>query len=99
MALPHSVLGGALFITPGGKTLFTGHLDLPVQPGGAAYLRLTGGFYYYGPSQPLPYPLGGIGLSVLPIARTPVYVGFAGEFIVPLTFPLPMFTISGGWLP
>ena len=97
--LPESVLAGALFVTPGGKTLFTGDLDIPLQADGTAFLRLTGGFYYFDRRQWAPYPLAGIGLSYLPLAQSPVYMGFAGEFIYPLAFPLPMFSISGGWFP
>ena len=97
--LPQSVLIGSLFVTPGGKTLFTGNLDIPLQAEGTAFLRLTGGFYYFDSRQWAPSPLAGIGLSYLPLAQSPVYMGFAGEFIYPLAFPLPMFSISGGWLP
>lgn len=94
-----SVLAAALFITPDGKTLFTAHVDLPLQENGAAFFRITGGFYYFEPRQSLPYPLVGIGLSYMAVSASPIYVGFAGEFIYPLAFPLPMFSISGGWLP
>jgi len=91
--LSSTVLSGALFITPDGKTLFTGHVDIPLQENAAAFFRLTAGFYYFESRQPFPYPLVGVGLSYLPFA------GFSGEFIYPLAFPLPMFSISGGWLP
>jgi hypothetical protein len=97
--LSWSVLSGALFLTPDGKTLFTGHLDVPVQQGAAAFLRATAGFYYFSSSQPFPYLLAGAGISVLPLASSPLFVAFSGEFIYPLAFPLPMFSISGGWLP
>ncbi|MFC2105113.1 hypothetical protein ACFLRV_00435 [Candidatus Bipolaricaulota bacterium] len=97
--LAQSNLSAALFITPDGKTLFTSHLDIAVEEDASAFVRITGGFYYFGPDQPFPYPLAGIGLAYLPISQSPVYVGFAGEFIYPLAFPLPMFSISGGWLP
>jgi hypothetical protein len=43
--------------------------------------------------------MAGIGLSYLPLVQSLVYMGFAGEFIYPLAFPLPMFSISGGWFP
>lgn len=97
--LSSTVLSGALFITPDGKTLFTGHVDIPLQEDAEAYLRLTAGFFYFEPRQPFPYPLVGAGLSYLPYAASPIYFGFSGEFIYPLAFPLPMFSISGGWLP
>lgn len=97
--LSSTVLSGSLFITPGGKTLFTGHIDIPVQEEAAACLRITAGFYYFEPRQPFPYPLVGVGLAYLPLAESPVYFGFSGEFIYPLAFPLPIFSISGGWLP
>jgi len=97
--LSWTILSAALFITPDGKTLFTGHLDIPLQEDAAAFLRLTAGFYYSEPSQPFPYPLAGVGLSYLLVSASPIYVGLAGEFIYPLAFPLPMFSISGGWLP
>lgn len=96
--LSWTILSAALFITPDGKTLFTGHLDIPLQEDAAAFLRLTAGFYYFGSNQPLPYPLAGLGLSYLLVSASPIYVGFTGEFIYPLAFPLPMFSISGGWL-
>ncbi len=96
--LASSILSASLFITPDHKTLFKGHLELPMQEEGAAFLRVTAGFYYFEPSQPFPYPLAGIGLSYLPWEQSPTYIRFSGEFIVPLAFPLPMFSISGGWL-
>jgi hypothetical protein len=94
-----STLSASLFITPDGKTLFTGHLDVPLQQESTAFLRLCAGFYYFEPQQPFPYPLVGAGLAYHLIEASPLYVGFAGEFIYPLAFPLPMFSISGGWLP
>jgi hypothetical protein len=97
--LSSTVLSGALFITPDGKTLFTGHVDIPLQEEAKAFLRLTGGFYYFERRQPFPYPLAGVGLSYALYASSPLYFGFSGEFIYPLAFPLPMFSISGGWLP
>jgi len=97
--LSSSILSGALFITPNGKTLFTGHMDIPLQENSAAFLRLTAGFYYFNPSQPLPYLLGGVGVSYDLYATSPIYLRFSGEFIYPLAFPLPLFSISGGWLP
>ena len=97
--LPWAILSGSLFITPDGKTLFTGHLDVPLQNDAAVFLRATAGFYYFEPQQPFPYPLVGAGLSYPLISTNPFFVRFAGEFIYPLAFPLPMFSISGGWLP
>ena len=97
--LTSTVLSGALFITPDGKTLFVGHLDIPIQEDAAAFLRATTGFYYFESRQPFPYLLVGVGISYMLMAESPVYFGFSGEFIYPLAFPLPMFSISGGWLP
>jgi hypothetical protein len=94
-----SVLSAALFITPGGKTLFTGHIDIPLEEGAAVFFRLTAGLYYFEPSQPFPYLLGGAGLAYTLLSASPICAGFAGEFIYPLAFPLPVFSISGGWLP
>lgn len=91
-------LAAAFFITPTGKTLFTGHADVPLQEDAAAFVRLTAGFYYFDSNQPFPYPLVGAGLSFLPVSTRPIYVGFAGEFVYPLAFPLPVFSLSGGWL-
>lgn len=97
--LSSTILSGALFITPDGKTLFTGHIDIPMQEDATASLRVTAGFFYFEPTQPFPYPLVGAGLAYVPLAKSPVYFSFSGEFIYPLAFPLPMFSISGGWLP
>ncbi|MCK5245900.1 hypothetical protein KAJ02_09140 [Candidatus Bipolaricaulota bacterium] len=97
--LSWTILSAALFITPDGKTLFTSHFDIPLREEAAAFLRITAGFYYFEPRQPFPYPLAGVGLSYLPVLASPIYIGFAGEFVYPLAFPLPMFSISGGWLP
>jgi len=88
-----------MFITADGKTLFTGHFDIPLQEDAAVFFRLTTGFYYFEPSQPFPYLLAGLGLSYMYVSASPVYFGFAGEVIYPLSFPRPMFSISGGWLP
>jgi len=97
--LTWTILSGALFITPDGKTLFTGHFDIPLQGEAAVFLRLTAGFYYFEPSQPFPYPLAGGGFSYLLTSASPNYVGFAGEFIYPFAITSPMFSILGGWLP
>lgn len=97
--LSWTILSAALFITPDGKTLFTGYFDVPLQENATTFLRLTTGLYYFEPSQPFPYPLAGLGLSYLIISESPIYGGFAGEFIYPFVLPIPMFSISGGWLP
>jgi len=97
--LSWTILSAALFITPDGKTLFTGQFDIPLQEEAIVFLRVTAGFYYFEPRQPFPYPLAGVGLSYLLLSASPIYVGFAGEFIYPLSFPKPIFSISGGWLP
>jgi len=97
--LSWTILSAALFITPDGKTLFTGHLDIPLQEEAVVSLRVTAGFYYFEARQPFPYPLAGAGLSYLLVSASPIYVAFAGEFIYPLFFPEPMFSISGEWLP
>ncbi len=97
--LASTILSGTLFITPDGKTLFTGNVDIPVQEDAAVFLRVTAGFYYLEPRQPFPYPLAGVGIAYSLLAESPIYFGFSGEFIYPLKFPLPMFSISGGWLP
>ena len=97
--LPWAILSGALFITPDGKTLFTGHLDVPLQEDAAVFLRATAGLYYFESQQPFPYPLVGAGLSYPLLSTNPFFVRFAGEFIYPTAFPRPMFSISGGWLP
>ncbi len=97
--LSWSILSAALFITPDGKTLFTGHFDIPLQEEATVFLRATAGFYYFEPRQPFPYLLAGAGLSYLLVSANPIYVAFAGEFIYPLAITSPMFSISGGWLP
>ena len=94
-----SILSGALFITPGGKTLFTSHLDFPLEEGSPTYARATAGFYYFSASQPFPYPLGGGGIAYSAPWGSSMMIGFTGEFIYPLAFPFPMFSISGAWTP
>ncbi len=94
-----SILSGALFITPGGKTLFTGHLDVPLEEGSPTYARATVGFYYFSASQPFPYPLGGGGIAYSAPLGSSLMIGLSGEFIYPLAFPFPMFSISGAWAP
>jgi hypothetical protein len=97
--LPWAILSGSLFLTADGKTLFTAHVDVPLQEDSSTFLRATAGLYYFQSTQLLPYPLVGAGVSYQLVLASPFYVGFAGEFIYPLAFPLPMFSISGGWQP
>lgn len=90
----------SFFLTASGKTLVTVSADVRLTEeteDGAMYLRLTTGFFYFDPSAFLPTLLLGAGLFYQLSFFDPVALGFAGEFIYPLTFPLPMFSISGGW--
>jgi len=93
--LSWTILSASLFITPDGKTLFTGHFDIPLQEEAVVSLRFTAGFYYFEARQPFPYPLAGLGLSYLLVSASPIYVAFAGEFVYPLFFPDPFLPSRG----
>jgi len=97
--LEWGILSGALFITPGGKTLFASSFDIPLEEDSPTYFRATAGFYYFAASQPFPYPLGGLGIAYSAPLGSSFIVGLSGEFIYPLAFPLPMFSVSGAWAP
>jgi hypothetical protein len=93
-----TLLSASLFVTARGRTLFMTYVDVPVAPHGDIFARLTGGFYHIEGEQPLPYPLIGAGLSSQALSGRSVHVNLSGEFIYPLAFPVPAFSVSGGWL-
>lgn len=75
-----------LFLSPAG------------EPNAAnVFLRLTTGLSYFNSARRFPSILAGAGTSVRLLAADPFTVGFAGELIYSLAFPMPMFTLLGAW--
>jgi len=80
----------SLFLSPAGGTLLLGSADVA--------LRMTTGLSYFDPTRRLPTLLLGGGVSVLSTAAESLVFGLSGEAVYPLAFPVPMLTLSGGWL-
>ena len=93
---------GSFFLTPDGKTLITVSADLEVGEAtdtGAGYVRLTTGLTYVDPSRRLPQLVlgGGIAWRYYPLGF--LGLGLTAEFLYPMAFPIPMFSVSAGWTP
>jgi len=98
--LPFGIGTGSFLLDSEGRTLITlgADIDLSEEESDAeAYLRLTGGIYYFDPSRFLPSPLFGGGFSYRFLVLKPFVFGFAGEFLYPIAFPAPMLSLSAGW--
>lgn len=91
----------SLFLSPAGGTLLLGSADVALtgDPETAnAFLRMTTGLSYFDLTRRLPTLLFGGGVSVLFTAAESLVFGLSGEAVYPLAFPVPMLTLSGGWL-
>jgi len=100
MNLPFGIGTGSFLIDSAGRTMITIGADIALseeEVDAQAYLRLTIGIYYFDPSRLLPSPLFGGGISYRFSYFEPLDFGFAGEFLYPIAFPAPMFSLSGGW--
>ncbi len=95
--ISETLLSAAFFVTARGKTLFMTYVDVPAVSQGDVFFRLTGGCYHVEGEQPLPYPLIGAGFSSPALSGGSIHVNVSGEFIYPLAFPAPAFSLSGGW--
>jgi len=92
---------GALsfFLSLSGEALLLGSLDLPLDPNSlGTCVRLTAGLYDFDPKPALPSFVGGAGVSYYGSPLGWFGSSLAGEFLYPLAFPLPMFSIGGGWV-
>lgn len=98
MELGDSLASVSLFLSPGGRTLLLASYDLPILSEGQAFIRATTGFFYYGRNQMLPTPVIGTGLAFRPVLMDPIGATFAGAFIYPIAFPMPLMSMSLGWL-
>jgi hypothetical protein len=89
----------SFFLSVRGDALLLGSLDLPLDSSTlGTCIRVTAGLYDFDPQPALPSLVGGGGISTY---GTPLgWFGYslAGEFLYPLAFPLPMFSIGGGWV-
>lgn len=93
-------VGSSFFLTPDGRTLLLGTVDIQVgDPAATAqsYFRLTGGLLYLNTAQSLPQLVAGGGLVVETSLIGAVTGGMSAEFIYPFAFPLPMFSLMGAW--
>jgi len=98
MEFGSSLASVSLFLSPGGKTLLLASIDLPLEVDGELYLRATTGFFYYDRANLLPTPVLGSGLALETSVLDPVSLSLAGEFIYPIAFPMPLLSLSFGWL-
>ncbi len=91
----------SLFLSPSGGTLLFGSTDIALtgDPEAAnAFLRMTTGLSYFDPTRRLPTLLFGGGVSVLFTAAESFEFGLSAEAVYPLAFPVPMLSLSGGWI-
>jgi len=95
-----SLIGSlSFFLSLRGDALLLASFDLPLDasnPG--TCLRVTGGLYDFDPTPALPSLTGGVGISYYGSPLGWFGYSFAGEFLYPLAFPLPMFSVGGGWM-
>ena len=96
--LSFGLASATLFLSPNGQTLVTGSVDIAMGESEEAFVRLTTGFFYFERNKILPSPLVGGGLAYKQGGLHPLDIGIAGEFLYPLAFPFPMFSLSGGWM-
>ena len=89
----------SFFLSLKGETLLLGSLVLPLDPASpGTCARLTFGLFDFDPEPALPSLVAGAGVSYYGAPSDWFGYSLAGEFLYPLAFPLPMFSISGGWI-
>jgi len=96
--LSFGLASATLFLSRGGRTLVTASVDIALVDQGETFVRLTTGFYYFERNRLLPSLLIGGGLSYKESSLHPLDIGIAGEFLYPISFPFPMFSLTGGWM-
>jgi hypothetical protein len=97
---PFGAISASLFLSSAGGTLLLGSADIALTEApsrASAFLRLTSGLSHADRSRLLPSLLIGAGLSFRLSILEPFALGFAGELVYPIAFPLPMLTLSGAW--
>lgn len=101
MRLPFGWGVASLFLTPEGKTLILGSVEVAFggeEGRGTSLLRLTAGISYFDLTARFPSPLVGAGFSYrLPVAEV-FQVGVGGEILFPLALAPPLLTLGGGWV-
>lgn len=96
------VTSATLFLSARGETVIaiSGDVRLSDDPDSAEiFLRLSTGISYFDPAQPYPTPFLGAGLSWDARLTSAITVSLAGEFLYPLSFPMPLMTVAGRWSP
>ncbi|MEN6370007.1 MAG: hypothetical protein ABFD77_09995 [Thermotogota bacterium] len=96
------VASATFFLSTRGETLITisGDVRLSDNPDFAEiFLRLSTGISYFDPAQPYPTPFVGAGFSWDARLTSAITVSVAGEFLYPLSFPMPLMTVAGRWSP
>ena len=89
----------AFFLSLEGDVLLLGNLDVPLDPADlGTCARVTLGAYDFDPLPALPALAIGGGVAYYADPLGWLGVSLAGEFIYPIAFPLPMFSIGGGWM-
>ena len=95
-----SLIGSlSFFLSLRGDALLLTSLDLPLDPSDpGTCIRVTGGLYDFDPTPALPSLTGGVGVAYYGSPLGWFGYSFAGEFLYPLAFPVPMFSVGGGWV-
>ncbi len=91
----------SLFISSAAGTLVLGSADIAMteDPSEAAsFLRLTTGFSYFDSSRLLPSLVAGAGMALRYSPLESIEFGLSAEALYPLAFPVPMISLSGGWV-
>ncbi len=96
------VASATLFLSTRGETLIaiSDDIRLSDDPGSAEiFLRFSTGISYFDPAQSYPAPFLGVGFSWDVRLTSAISASLAGEFLYPLSFPMPLMTVAGRWSP
>ncbi|MDD5263821.1 MAG: hypothetical protein PHU43_03195 [Candidatus Bipolaricaulis sp.] len=96
------VASATFFLSARGETVIaiSGDVRLSNDPDSAEiFLRFSTGISYFDPTQAYPAPFLGAGFSWNARLTSAISASLAGEFLYPLSFPVPLVTVAGKWSP
>jgi hypothetical protein len=96
------VASATFFLSARGETVIalSGDVRLSNDPDSAEiFLRFSTGISYFDPAQSYPAPFVGAGFSWDARLTSAISASLAGEFLYPLSFPMPLMTVAGRWSP
>lgn len=102
MRLPFGWGVVSLFLTPEGRTLILGSVEVSLGEAeglGTSLIRLTAGISYFDLAATFPTPLFGGGIAYRLSVTETFQVVVGGEILFPLALGPPFITLGGGWTP